>query len=106
MPLYDYQCATCHAVTEVRHGFGEVHEAPCPSCGGKLMRVFNPAPILFRGSGFYATDSRASASQASAAAEKTAAPQTLAPAEAKPAAAQGQPAASPAKPAGSSESAA
>ncbi|MHB8151734.1 MAG: FmdB family zinc ribbon protein [Bacillati bacterium] len=99
MPLYDYQCATCHAVTEVRHGFGEVHEAPCPSCGGKLMRVFNPAPILFRGSGFYATDSRASASQASAAAEKTAAPQTPASTEAKPAA-------SPAKPAGSSESAA
>ncbi len=58
MPLYDYQCSQCQAVTEIRHGFDANHTDPCPKCGGALKRVFNPAPILFKGSGFYITDSR------------------------------------------------
>lgn len=58
MPLYDYRCANCGAVTEIRHGFNESHDAPCAKCGGALSRVFNPAPIIFNGSGFYITDSR------------------------------------------------
>lgn len=61
MPLYDYKCAQCGKVTEVRHGFNEGFGEPCPDCGGALVRVFNPAPIVFKGSGFYATDSRKSA---------------------------------------------
>jgi putative FmdB family regulatory protein len=60
MPLYDYRCAACGAVTEIRHGFNESHDEPCAACGGKLTRVFNPAPIVFKGSGFYVTDSRSS----------------------------------------------
>ena len=60
MPLYDYQCRNCSKVTEVRHGFREVHDATCPECGGDLSRVFNPAGIVFKGSGFYVTDSRKS----------------------------------------------
>lgn len=62
MPLYDYQCSQCGAVTEVRHGFDQTHDAPCAKCGGSLKRVFNPAPIVFKGSGFYITDSRPSGS--------------------------------------------
>jgi putative FmdB family regulatory protein len=62
LPLYDYQCQKCKAVTEVRHGFRESHESPCPKCGGPLARVFNPAGIVFKGSGFYITDSRGSGS--------------------------------------------
>lgn len=58
MPLYDYKCTACGQVTEVRHGFDDVHAEPCPVCGAKLTRVFNPAPIVFKGSGFYVTDSR------------------------------------------------
>lgn len=58
MPLYDYQCSQCGHVIEVRHGFNDSHDAPCPKCGGGLKRVFNPAPIVFKGSGFYVTDSR------------------------------------------------
>lgn len=58
MPLYDYQCSNCAQVTEIRHGFNDTHDDPCAACGGKLTRVFNPAPILFKGSGFYITDSR------------------------------------------------
>lgn len=58
MPLYDYKCSNCQKVTEVRHGFGENFAQACPECGGTLGRVFNPAPIVFKGSGFYVTDSR------------------------------------------------
>jgi putative FmdB family regulatory protein len=58
LPLYDYQCRSCQQVTEVRHGFRETPEGGCPACGGELARVFNPAGIVFKGSGFYVTDSR------------------------------------------------
>ena len=66
MPLYDYQCSQCGQVTEVRHGFNDTHDAPCANCGGALKRVFNPAPIVFKGSGFYVTDSRKAASSSEA----------------------------------------
>ena len=58
LPLYDYQCRTCSKVTEVRHSFREAYDGTCPDCGGELARVFNPAGIVFKGSGFYITDSR------------------------------------------------
>jgi putative FmdB family regulatory protein len=58
MPLYDYRCAQCGYVVEVRHGFDEPFKGTCEKCGGELQRVFNPAPIHFKGAGFYATDSR------------------------------------------------
>ncbi len=71
MPLYDYKCSTCQKVTEVRHGFGESFTDPCPDCGGKLERVFNPAPIVFKGSGFYVTDSRGKSKAAESTPAKT-----------------------------------
>ena len=58
MPLYDYRCRACSLVTEVRHGFREPFTGACPACGGEMARVFNPAGILFKGPGFYLTDSR------------------------------------------------
>ncbi len=72
MPLYDYQCKTCQHVHEARHGFREAYEGVCPSCGGAdLARVFNPAPILFKGSGFYVTDSRKSSDGGSSDSKKS-----------------------------------
>ncbi|HEY1429623.1 MAG TPA: FmdB family zinc ribbon protein [Candidatus Tumulicola sp.] len=65
MPLYDYKCTQCGKVSEVRHGFDETHAEACPACGGALARVFNPAPIVFKGSGFYVTDSRKSSASGS-----------------------------------------
>jgi putative FmdB family regulatory protein len=58
MPLYDYACTKCGHTLEVRHGFDEIHDQPCPRCGAPVRRVFNAAPVLFKGSGFYVTDSR------------------------------------------------
>jgi putative FmdB family regulatory protein len=60
MPLYDYKCTQCGTIAEIRRGFDESHDAPCAACGGTMARVFNPAPIVFKGSGFYVTDSRKS----------------------------------------------
>jgi putative FmdB family regulatory protein len=66
MPLYDYQCRACSKVIEVRHGFRETYDGTCPACGADdLARVFNPAGIVFKGSGFYVTDSRKPASSES-----------------------------------------
>ena len=58
MPLYDYKCTQCGKIREIRHGFDESHDESCPACGAALRRVFNPAPIVFKGSGFYVNDSR------------------------------------------------
>jgi putative FmdB family regulatory protein len=66
MPLYDYACTKCGRTHEVRHGFDEGYEQPCEACGGAMRRVFNPAPVLFKGSGFYVTDSRRSSSDSKA----------------------------------------
>ncbi|MGZ3497818.1 MAG: FmdB family zinc ribbon protein [Vulcanimicrobiaceae bacterium] len=71
MPLYDYQCSNCKKVTEVRHGFDDTYAEPCPECGGSLGRVFNPAPIVFKGSGFYITDSRKSSGDSSSKSESS-----------------------------------
>ena len=65
MPLYDYKCTQCGKVTEVRHGFNDSHTDPCPACGGTVQRVFSAAPIVFKGSGYYVTDSRKSSAATS-----------------------------------------
>ena len=58
LPIYEYQCETCGTVTDIKHGFKETTCEACPQCGGALKRLFNPAGIVFKGSGFYVTDSR------------------------------------------------
>lgn len=62
MPLYDYRCSACGKTTEVRHGFNDTYADPCAACGGDMRRVISAAPIVFKGSGFYITDSRPSGS--------------------------------------------
>ncbi|HUY42036.1 MAG TPA: FmdB family zinc ribbon protein [Candidatus Dormibacteraeota bacterium] len=85
MPLYDYRCTKCGKVSEVRHGFGEPFAGTCPVCGGPLQRVFNPAPIVFKGSGFYATDSRKKSDDASTSTDaKSEKPSDAKPGDAKP----------------------
>lgn len=57
VPRYDYKCKSCKRNFEVVHGFDE-KVSFCEYCGGPVRRVFHPVGIVFKGSGFYATDSR------------------------------------------------
>ena len=59
MPTYEYACLNCGTHVEVYQRFSEEPLTVCGVCGGPLRKVFHPAGILFKGSGFYATDSRA-----------------------------------------------
>jgi putative FmdB family regulatory protein len=65
LPIYEYECTSCGAVTDIRHGFKETTSEVCPTCGGSLKRLFKPAGIVFKGSGFYITDSRKPGDKAS-----------------------------------------
>ena len=76
MPIYEYQCASCGAVTDIKHGFKETTCEACPQSGGALKRLFNPAGIVFKGSGFYVTDSRKPEGAAQSDGAKTDAPKS------------------------------
>ena len=58
MPIYEYECQDCEHAFEVRQGFHDEPVAECPKCAGTSRRVIHPAPIIFKGSGFYVTDSK------------------------------------------------
>jgi putative FmdB family regulatory protein len=58
MPTYEYACQSCGRHLEVHQRFSDEALTVCSVCGGPLRKVFHPAGILFKGSGFYATDSR------------------------------------------------
>ena len=83
MPTYDYQCRSCGSVTEVIHSMLESGPSVCERCGGELRRVLFPTGIIFKGSGFYRTDSRSDASA------KESKPAESKPAESKPSTSDG-----------------
>ena len=58
MPTYEYQCRNCKMRFELRQSFNDKSTTVCPSCSGIAHRLFYPVPILFKGPGFYITDSR------------------------------------------------
>jgi putative FmdB family regulatory protein len=58
MPTYEYRCTDCGNRVEVFQRIGDAHLTICEICGGTMRKVFLPAGIVFKGSGFYATDSR------------------------------------------------
>lgn len=58
MPTYEYACQSCGTHIEVYQRFSEEPLTECGVCGGPLRKVFHPAGILFKGPGFYSTDSR------------------------------------------------
>lgn len=60
MPTYGYRCPSCSAEFDVWQKMSDEPGAPCPKCGTQARRLFFPAGIVFKGTGFYATDSRAS----------------------------------------------
>lgn len=58
MPIYEYACTACGERTEAKQGFDDPPLDTCPYCGGKLRKLYSPVGIVFKGSGFYATDSK------------------------------------------------
>ena len=59
MPIYEYECEICAYRFELRRCFAEDQGSPCcPQCQGKVRQLFSPPAIIFKGSGFYVTDSR------------------------------------------------
>ena len=61
MPTYQYACTDCAERSEVVQKFTDEPLLVCSTCGGRLRKVFSPVGIVFKGSGFYRTDSRAGA---------------------------------------------
>jgi len=54
MPLYEYECTTCHRHTEKIQKFSDPEITACPHCGGKLERVLSAPAVSFKGHGWYA----------------------------------------------------
>lgn len=66
MPTYEYACTACGQHLEVHQRLTDDPLTTCGACGGALRKVFHPAGIVFKGSGFYATDSRPGSKASSA----------------------------------------
>ncbi|GAA4862999.1 FmdB family zinc ribbon protein [Pseudonocardia benzenivorans] len=60
MPTYQYACTACDHRFEAVQSFSDDSLTVCPECGGPLRKVFSSVGIVFKGSGFYRTDSRGS----------------------------------------------
>jgi len=65
VPTYEYACAECGERLEAVQKFSDDPLTVCPACEGRLRKVFSPVGIVFKGSGFYRTDSRVSAADGS-----------------------------------------
>jgi putative FmdB family regulatory protein len=58
VPTYQYACTACDERLEVVQKFSDDPLTECPSCSNRLRKVFSPVGVVFKGSGFYRTDSR------------------------------------------------
>jgi putative FmdB family regulatory protein len=65
VPTYQYRCTDCGEPLEVVQSFTDPALTECPSCDGTLRKVFSSVGVVFKGSGFYRTDSRADAKNGS-----------------------------------------
>lgn len=74
MPTYQYRCTDCSSQLEAVQKFTDPSLTECPQCSGSLRKVFNAVGVVFKGSGFYRTDSRtADKKRKAASTEKSAA---------------------------------
>jgi len=62
VPTYQYSCTACGEPLEVVQSFSDDALTECPACGGRLRKLYNAVGIVFKGSGFYRTDSRSGSS--------------------------------------------
>jgi putative FmdB family regulatory protein len=71
MPIYTYRCENCGVRFERNQKFSDAPLAWCPECGKKALRkVYTPVGIVFKGSGFYATDNRSPSGSSRASSEE------------------------------------
>lgn len=64
MPIYTYRCESCGIQFDYRQSFNDQNLSVCPECDEEsLHRVYRPVGIVFKGSGFYATDNRSPSGQ-------------------------------------------
>jgi putative FmdB family regulatory protein len=59
LPTYQYACTECGHAFEQVQSFSDDALTVCPECQGRLRKLFNAVGVVFKGSGFYRTDSRA-----------------------------------------------
>jgi putative FmdB family regulatory protein len=69
VPTYAYACTACGHRFEVQQSFSDASLTQCPECEGKLRKLFNTVGIVFKGSGFYRTDSRTPAASGTSSTE-------------------------------------
>lgn len=66
MPTYQYACTACDERLEAVQSFTDAPLTACPACDGALRKVFSAVGVVFKGSGFYKTDSRAKSTASTA----------------------------------------
>ena len=66
MPTYQYACTECGEQLEAVQSFSDPSLTECPACGGQLRKVFSAVGVVFKGSGFYKTDSRSKSTSSDA----------------------------------------
>lgn len=71
MPTYQYVCTDCGNALEVQQSFTDDSLTTCPTCTGRLRKVFNAVGVVFKGSGFYRNDSRAPSAESNGAKESS-----------------------------------
>lgn len=58
MPTYSYKCTVCDVAFDIQQSFTDSSLTECPTCSGKLRKLFSAVGVTFNGSGFYRNDSR------------------------------------------------
>jgi putative FmdB family regulatory protein len=76
VPTYQYSCTECGHFFEAVQSFSEDSLTVCPECSGRLRKVFNAVGVVFKGSGFYRTDSRGSSTSSDGAGSTATATET------------------------------
>ena len=71
MPTYQYACTECDHAFEQVQSFSDDALSECPECRGRLRKLFNAVGVVFKGSGFYRTDSRGASTSTETAASST-----------------------------------
>lgn len=56
MPIYEYECLSCHTRTEVMQRFSDPPLSTCGDCGGELRKLISAPAFQFKGEGWYVTD--------------------------------------------------